>query len=80
MRHILGVLTLGAALALSAPAAFAYGDNVDYPGPGLRQNVTVADTQSQVSSETGSAESTVGAGPSAPQPWWVEFHDQNTKQ
>jgi hypothetical protein len=71
MRHILAVLTLGAALAASAPAAFAYGDNVDYPGAGLRQNVTATDIQPQVT------DSFVVAGSVETTPYWIELRDQN---
>jgi hypothetical protein len=71
MRHILAVLTLGAVLATAAPAAFAYGDNVEYPGVGLSQNVTVTDIQPQVT------DSFVVAGSVESAPYWVELRDQN---
>jgi len=71
MRHILAVLTLGAALATTAPAAFAYGDNVDYPGVGLKQTVTATDIQPQVT------DSFVVAGSVKTTPYWIELRDQN---
>jgi hypothetical protein len=71
MRHILAVLTLGATLALTAPAAFAYGDKVDYPGPGLGQNVAVTDIQPQAKN------SFVAAGSVETNHYWIEMRGQN---
>lgn len=71
MRHILAVLTLGAALATAAPAAFAYGDNVDYPGAGLQQSATVTEIRPQVT------DSFVVAGSVDATPYWIELRDQN---
>lgn len=45
MRHILAVLTVAATLALNATAALAFGDKVEYPGPGLPTSVMVTDTR-----------------------------------
>ncbi len=47
MRHILAVLTVAATVALSATAAFASGDGVDYPGPGFPNNTIVPGAPSQ---------------------------------
>ncbi len=70
MRQILVALTLGATLALGAPAAFAYGDRVDYVGPlnpATPAVVAPASTQN----------SGVIAGPAMSQPWWTETHYDN---
>jgi hypothetical protein len=72
MRHILAVLTLGASLALSVPAAFAYGDNVDYAGPGLRQNVTATDTQGQQDQVTSQPYPMAPAGPAPVTHYWLQ--------
>jgi hypothetical protein len=71
MRHILAVLTLGVVLATAVPAAFAYGDNVEYPGVGLSQNAAVTGIQPQVT------DSFVVAGSVETTPYWVELRDQN---
>ena len=71
MRHILAGLALAATLALSATAACAFGDKVEYPGPGLPQSVMAAIPLSQVSNSfaaAGSVDSTR---------YWITLRDQN---
>ena len=71
MRHILAVLTLGATLALSATAAFAYGDGLEYAGPGLRQTVTAVDIQ------TPASDSLVMAGSVDTSQYWIRLRYEN---
>ncbi len=71
MRHILAVLTLGATLALSATAAFAYGDSVDYTGPGLLQNPTAMNTQPKAS------DSFAMAGSVDTNQYWIRMRVEN---
>ncbi len=73
MRHILVALIVGAALGLSASAALAYGDNVDYPGVGLHQDQIAPGIvfQSQPASPS------VAAGEQGTKLWLQEMRDQN---
>ncbi len=71
MRYILAVLTLGATLALSATAAFAWGDGLEYPGPGLRQTVTAMDIPPQTS------DSLVMAGSVDINQYWIRMRFEN---
>jgi hypothetical protein len=48
VRHILAGLALAPTVALSATAALAFGDKVEYPGPGLSQSVIAAIPPSHV--------------------------------
>lgn len=71
MRHILAGLALAATVALSATAAFAFGDKVEYPGPGLPQSVMAATPPPQISNSfapAGSVDSTR---------YWITLRDEN---
>jgi hypothetical protein len=72
VRHILAVLILGATVALNATAAFAWGDGLEYPGPGLRQTtVTAMDIQPRPS------DSLVMAGSADNDEYWITLRYQN---
>lgn len=71
MKHILGVLTVAATLALSATAAFAAGDGVDYPGAG-RPTSTIIPSEPSVGSP-----SFVAAGLIDSRPFWTILHVEN---
>ena len=71
MRHILAGLALAATLALNATAAFAFGDKVEYPGPGLPQNVMAAPSSLQMSG------SVAAAGSVDSTRYWITLRDQN---
>jgi hypothetical protein len=77
VRHILSVLILGATVALGATAAFAYGDGLEYPGPGIRQTVTTMDTQPRRSDSGVMAGSVQPVDSSESSEYWTTFHFEN---
>jgi hypothetical protein len=74
MRYVAVLVTLGAALAVSAPAAFACGDKVDCTIP-FRSAQTAGPVR--VVAQQAHADAVQMVGPTAPKPWWVEMRDQN---
>jgi hypothetical protein len=76
MRYMLALVTLGAALAVSAPAALACGDKVDCSIP-LRPAQAVGPIHMVVHQPPAPAASVTPTGPTVPTPWWIEMRDQN---
>lgn len=62
MKHILALVTVAAALALSATAAFAAGDWVDYAGPG-RPSSTIIPTDPSMGSASIAVAGSIGTNP-----------------
>ena len=73
MRHILVALIVGAALGLSASAALAYVDNLDYRGVGLQQDQIAP----AVVFQSEPASLSVAAGEQGAKLWLQEMRDQN---
>jgi hypothetical protein len=72
VKHIFAVLTAAAALALSATAAFAAGDGVDYPGPGRPSSMTIPSNPLE-------ATSFEAVGSISPGPFWAFLRSENLR-
>ena len=65
MRQLLGVALLGATLAYSTSAAFAYGDTVDYVPPFQRTHSEPAVSRAAVLPDSGESVVAGGGGTTA---------------
>ncbi len=74
MRYVLALIALGTALAVYAPAALAYGDNLDYTGPRHASPTVVANP---VVAAPLTSTSPALAGSTSSTSWWIQMRGEN---